>query len=162
MKMTLFKSKKKINVTKCIDDIENFVYKEIKRWGFRKYERTLHRFVSDNISQVITFQYGQGYGNETYLMWVNTGIRIPECVKREFQPSLIPKYYHEDDCNIRLCLGIIKNKNTNKAKIYNLKKNKIAVSILEEIVNVVLPVFDIMSNRQAILEHRRVSAFWYT
>ena len=43
-------------VTQQIDYIESEVYKRIKPLGFRKHGRTLHRFVSGDISQVISFQ----------------------------------------------------------------------------------------------------------
>ena len=42
-------------VTQQIDYIESEVYKRIKPLGFRKHGRTLHRFVSGDISQVISF-----------------------------------------------------------------------------------------------------------
>ncbi len=71
-------------VTQQIDYIESEVYKRIKPLGFRKHGRTLHRFVSGDISQVISFQCGQAYLDATHLMWVNIGIRIPECTERRF------------------------------------------------------------------------------
>ena len=73
-------------VTQQIDYIESEVYKRIKPLGFRKHGRTLHRFVSGDISQVISFQCGQAYLDATHLMWVNIGIRIPECMERRFEP----------------------------------------------------------------------------
>lgn len=44
------------NTTQIVDDIEAAVYAHIRPYGFRKYGRTLHRFVSGDISQVIHFQ----------------------------------------------------------------------------------------------------------
>lgn len=82
-------------VTQQIDYIESEVYKRIKPLGFRKHGRTLHRFVSGDISQVISFQCGQAYLDATHLMWVNIGIRIPECTERRFDAVNIRKYYHE-------------------------------------------------------------------
>lgn len=148
---------KKIDVTKCIDSIENMVYAQIKEYGFKKHGRTLHRFVSEDISQVINFQCGQAYRNETHLMWVNVGIRVPESFEREFNPQNLKKYYHEYDCNIRTRLGAVKNRDGNKATTYDLRKNsdKIAICIVKEIIDDVLPVFEVLSSREAILAHRR-------
>lgn len=42
----------------CTDEIEAAVYAQLKPLGFRKYGRTLHRFVSGDLSQVIHFQCG--------------------------------------------------------------------------------------------------------
>ncbi len=41
----------KINTTQMIDEIESAVYAHIKPYGFKKHGRTLHRFVSEDISQ---------------------------------------------------------------------------------------------------------------
>ena len=81
-------------VTAAIDAIEARVYATLKKFGFRRHGRTLHRFVSGDISQVINFQCGQAYRGETDSMWVNTGIRVPECSEREFFPSLPAKKYY--------------------------------------------------------------------
>ena len=93
--------------TQQIDYIESEVYKRIKPLGFRKHGRTLHRFVSGDISQVISFQCGQAYLDTTHLMWVNIGIRIPECMERRFDAVNSRKYYHEYHCTMRSRLGII-------------------------------------------------------
>lgn len=94
------------DTTSSIDRIEAAVYEQLRPLGFRKYGRTLHRFVSGDLSQVIHFQCGQAYREETHLMWVNIGIRVPECMDRVFQPTApMKKYYHEYECNIRCRLG---------------------------------------------------------
>ena len=101
-----------LNTTESIDIIENAVYAELKPLGFRKFGRTLHRFVDGDISQVINFQCGQSYRDETHLMWVNIGIRVPECELRRFeQEEKLKKYYHEYNCNMRSQLGKTKGKN---------------------------------------------------
>ena len=69
----------KSEISLIIDQIEAGVYKPVKPHGFRKHGRTLHRFVDEDISQVISFQPGQAYLNMTHLMTVNLGIRVPEC-----------------------------------------------------------------------------------
>lgn len=44
------------NTTQIVDDIEAAVYVHVRPYGFKKHGRTLHRFVSGDISQVIHFQ----------------------------------------------------------------------------------------------------------
>lgn len=39
-----------INTTQTVDEIEAAVYSHLKPLGFKKYGRTLHRFVSEDIS----------------------------------------------------------------------------------------------------------------
>lgn len=142
-------------VTQQIDYIESEVYKRIKPLGFRKHGRTLHRFVSGDISQVISFQCGQAYLDATHLMWVNIGIRIPECTERRFDAVNSRKYYHEYHCTMRSRLGIIASRDLEAVKAFCLYDDieTICGEIISEIENDVLPVFDILSSRQAILEH---------
>ena len=100
--------KEKSEITLKIDRIEAGVYQLVKPRGFRRHGRTLHRFVSGDISQVISFQCGQAYLNMTHMMTVNLGIRVPECFEKSFTPTEKPKkYYHEYECNIRSRLGEI-------------------------------------------------------
>ena len=147
----------KIDVTERIDSIENAVYKQLKEFGFKKHGRTLHRFVSEDISQVINFQCGQPYRNETHLMWVNIGIRVPESFERKFEAVNSKKYYHEYECNIRTRLGMAKLKDSNKATTYDLRKSidHMTADIVEEILDDVLPVFEILNSRESIIAHRR-------
>lgn len=154
--MMLFGSKTKIDVTERINYIENHVYQELKQYGFRKHGRTLHRFVSGDISQVINFQCGQAYLNATHLMWVNIGIRVPECFEATFESLPLKKYYHEYECNMRSCLGAISPRHLYRVTTYNLRRDieKMAAQILNEITNEVLPVFDVLSSREQILQHR--------
>ena len=144
-----------INTTEVIDKIENDIYLQLKPLGFRKYGRTLHRFVDGDISQVINFQCGQSYRNETHLMWVNIGIRVPECFLREFRTDAPQKkYYHEYECNILSRLGIIKG---GKESCYDLRKDtqKITDDILNQLNRYVLPAFEVLNSRDAILKERR-------
>ena len=53
------KKKTEINTTQIVDEIEAAVYEHVKPYGFKKYGRTLHRFISEDISQVIHFQSGK-------------------------------------------------------------------------------------------------------
>lgn len=144
-----------IDVTGRIDAIENAVYSAVKQYGFREHRRNLYRFVSGDISQAIEFQCGQSYLNETHLMWVRTGINVPECKERRFDPIEIKKYYSVSACNIRSSLGEIKPRG--KEMTYDLKGDidKITESIVNELLNEVIPVFNILSSREAILLHRR-------
>ena len=82
----------------CTDEIEAAVYAQLKPLGFRKYGRTLHRFVSGDLSQVIHFQCGLPSAGPAQQMWVNLGIRIPECDERTFSPSPPKRYYREYNC----------------------------------------------------------------
>ena len=83
----LFKKKTEINTTQIVDEIEAAVYAHIKPYGFKKHGRTLHRFVSGDISQVINFQCGRSISPVSGHLCVNIGVRIPECSERAFQPQ---------------------------------------------------------------------------
>lgn len=138
-----------------LDGIEQAVYAAVKSQGFRKYGRTLHRFVSEDISQVINFQLGQAYRGENHLLFVNVGIRVPECVTRSFAPEkTMKKYYHEYECNMRARFGEIEGK---KVSCYDLRQNTdgIVADIMRQIQEFVMPVFEILNSRDAILARRR-------
>ena len=140
---------------KVLDGIEAAVYVLVKPYGFQKHGRTLHRFVSGDISQIILFQLGQAYRGETHLLVVNVGIRVPECVNRQFCAEANPrKYYHEYDCNIRSRLGEIEGK---EVSCYDLRQpvSPIAGDILRQIETLVIPTFEILNSREAILAKRR-------
>ena len=146
-----------LNVPQCINKIEKTVYDRIKVFGFTRHGRVLHRFVSEDISQMISFQCGQSFRQETHLLWVNIGIRVPECIERKFEVSCEKEYYHEYECNIRTRLGAVKNRDAEKERTFDLRDDfrKNTEDITDEILEHVLPVFDVLSSRQAIIEHRR-------
>ncbi len=146
--------KSKLSTTETVDIIENLVYEELKPLGFRKFGRTLHRFVSGDISQVINFQVGLACRGLTDIMWVNTGIRVPECDKRDLEENQQKKYYHEYECTIRSRLGTVSGKS---ATDFSLKDSplKLATVIIEEIRKYVIPAFDVLCDRESILKHRR-------
>ncbi len=147
----LLKRQDKFDTIKTTDEIENSVYNVLKPLGFRKYGRTLHRFVSNDISQVVNFQIGKTVMQGK--MCVNIGIRIPECDERTFNPNNDKNYYPEHQCTIRSRLGVVSG---NNETWYDLRKDrKIADKIIKELINIVIPVFDTLNNRQAFLEHRR-------
>ncbi len=145
----------KSEITRRIDRIEAATYKVLKPFGFSKHGRTLHRFVEGDISQVVNFQCGQAYLEMTHLMWVNLGIRVPECFEREFSPSRpLKAFYHEYECNIRARIG---EQGGGNARTFNLKEedpDAMAAAITEVLLGQVLPVYDILSSRVAILAHR--------
>ncbi|MBQ9536014.1 MAG: DUF4304 domain-containing protein [Clostridia bacterium] len=144
----------KINSIKILDEIENAVYEHVKPLGFKKHGRTLHRFVSEDISQVINFQYANSKDMEG-LFCVNLGVRIPECSERTFHPNNPEKkYYHEYECTLRSRLGSISGK---REIWFNLRKNtkRIISSIISELDKVVIPAFSILVSREAIIAHRK-------
>ncbi len=144
------------NTTEAIDAIMREVYLICKPLGFRKHGRTLHRFVDGDISQVINFQCGQAYLDATHLMWVNVGIRVPECTLHAFHADENQKkYYHEYECNIRSRLGSVK---PGDESCYDLRGDpeKIIADIKEQLRQYVLPVFDELNSREAILMKRRL------
>lgn len=145
----------KLDSKESVDIVESIVYEQLKPFGFRKYGRTLHRFVDGDISQVINFQNGCPQKQIYNTLWVNLGIRIPECTERSFSISQpLKKYYHEYDCTIRTELGtFVNHKNTG----YSLKKDpqKIGKDILRKLKQFVLPIFDTLNSREAILKHRK-------
>lgn len=150
-----FKKKTEINTTQIVDEIEAAVYEYVKQYGFRKFGRTLHRFVSGDISQVIHFQSGMPSHGMSGLLCVNLGIRVPECSERTFLPKTEKKkYYHEYECTIRSRLGVVSGK---KETWYDLHKktDKIIKSIIEEIDQFVLPAYEVLNSREAILAHRK-------
>lgn len=155
----IFKTNK-LTSTESVDIIEKIVYEHLKPLGFRKHGRTLHRFVDGDISQVINFQNGCPSKGVYDILWVNLGIRVPECMERKFSiEEPLKKYYHEYECNIRTRLGsLVDGKNT----VYDLKKDphKIGKDIVERLKEYVLPVFEILNSRDGILKHRKEYALF--
>ena len=145
---------KEIDSKAAVDMIEGIVYKAVKPLGFRKFGRTLHRFVDGDISQVIHFQNGCPQKDVYDVLWVNLGIRVPECAERVFAVAAEKKrYYHEYDCNIRTRLGeLVDGKDTS----YDLrdKPEKIGTDILEKLNRYVLPLYEKIHSRDAVLEYR--------
>lgn len=144
-----------LDTVKLLDGIEASVYTVLKSLGFRRYGRTLHRFVSGDISQVVNFQLGQSHMGQAHLLYVNVGIRVPECFLLRFGPEAAPKkYYHEYECSIRSRLGTVEGK---PEACYDLRRpiDPIWTDILRQLQETVLPAFDVLSSRDAILSRRR-------
>ncbi len=150
---------KKSENTSTVSQIENVIYQELKKYGFRKHGRTLCRFTGpeDDIAQIITFQLGQAYRDETHLLYVNTGIRVPECFERDFVNAIEKKpYYYDYHATIRSMLGKIDGKKTYRE--FNLQTEKtidVEAEILRDIIDKVLPVYDLLSSREDILANRK-------
>lgn len=147
--------RKNVSSTECVDIIQNTVYDYLKPMGFRKYGRTFHRFVEGDISQVIHFQNGCPQKKVKNVLWINIGIRIPECQERCFSLSEpVKKYYHEYDCNMRTRLGFLAD---GKDTVYDLTGNpkKIASDVIKKLEKYVIPVFCVLNCRENILLYRR-------
>lgn len=149
----------KSEITLAVDRIEAAVHKEVKKLGFRKHGRTLCRFTGpeNDIAQIINFQTGMSWREETNLLYVNVAIRVPECEERNFIETIEKKaYYHEYEANICSRLGEIDGEKNSRE--FDLKKETledIEKEILDDILNKVIPVFDILDSRESILLHRR-------
>lgn len=150
----LFKKSPQINTTKVVNKIVSAVFEAVKPYGFERYGRTLHRFVSGDISQVIDFQSGMRETGMKNRLYVNIGIRIPECQERIFDAVNDKNYYEEYECTIRSRLGTVSKK---REACYDLTKStdKIIKSILDEIERLVIPTFEILQSRENILAYRR-------
>lgn len=140
--------------TGALDEVQQAMYALLKPLGFREHGRVFHRFVEGDISQVIELQRGQAYREETHLFWVSVGLRVPECQLRSFAPvEEAKRYYHEWQCNLRWTVGERGKKHNGS---YNLRKpvEPIKEDILARLTSSVLPMFDVLSSRDAILEKR--------
>ena len=143
-----------LSSVESVDIIEKTVYEYLKPFGFRKFGRTLHRFVDVDMSQVVNFQNGCPAKGIRDVLWINLGIRIPECVERKFVISgPLKKYYHEYECNIRTRLGILVD---GTDTVYDLKNDpeKIGSDIVERMRDYAMPVFAALNSRDAVLKDR--------
>lgn len=144
---------KEIDSTAMVDIVEARVYAVVKPMGFRKFGRTLHRFVGGDISQVIHFQNGCPQKDVHDVLWVNLGIRVPECFERTFTPGKQKRYYHEYECNIRTRLGALVD---GEDTAYDLGEDpeQIGRDVLEKLRKYVLPLYEKVADRDAILKYR--------
>ena len=146
-------SVEKPDIKKVLDEIEAAVYAHLKPLGFRKHGRTLHRFVSGDISQVVSFQVYRNMMEPSDKFCVNLGIRVPECAERKFQPSIEKTYYQEQECTLRSRLGSVSGR---KEAWFSLcdDPTQTVKAIIEELDYFVLPVYDVLCSREAILSKR--------
>ena len=145
--------KKEIDSGAVVDAVEAMVYAVVKPLGFRKFGRTLHRFVGGDISQVIHFQNGCPQQDVHDVLWVNLGIRVPECFERTFAPGKQKRYYHEYECNIRTRLGELAD---GRDAEYDLREapEGIGKDVVEKLKLHVLPLYEKVTSRDAVLEYR--------
>lgn len=146
----------KLSPVQTVDEIEKQVFEFLKPYGFKKFGRTLGRFVEGDIFQLVNFQIftpetinlqtGERKKDKTQRVVVNLGIRVPECAERSFKPEKEKKYYHDYECNIRSTL----------ADTYSLKKSplKTADRIIDALKDSVISDFDTLCSRQAILDNK--------
>ena len=90
-------------------------------------------------------------------MWVNIGIRVPECMEHSFELQNQKMYYTEVACNMRTRLGAVRHRDSRRMTTYDLRKDtgKLVKEIVGEIMQDVIPVFNLLSSRESILSHRR-------
>ena len=79
--------RKKMSSTECVDTIQEVVCEYLKPLGFHKFGRTMHRFVEEDISQVIHFQNGCPQKSVREKLWINIGIRVSEYAEKKFKIS---------------------------------------------------------------------------
>lgn len=144
----------KLSSAESVDVIQKIVYDFLKPLGFRRHGRVMHRFVDGDISQVVELQNGCPEKGVAGVLWVNLGIRVPECAEQTFTPPAQKNYYHEYECNIRVRLGEYVD---GRDLPYDLKckPETIGGDIAERLDMHVMPVFDTLSSRAAILARRR-------
>ena len=144
----------KPDAKQTLDEIVAAVYAHLKPLGFRKFGRTLHRFVSGDISQVVSFQVYRNMMEPSDKFCVNLGIRVPECAERKFQPSIEKTYYQEQECTLRSRLGSVSGR---KEAWFSLcdDPTQTTEAMIEELDHFVLPVYDVLCSREAILSKRR-------
>lgn len=77
-----------------------------------------------------------------------------ECDERTFSPSPPKRYYREYNCTLRSRLGSIDGR---QELCFDLRKqpSQLLNQILPDVLTKVLPVYDVLSSREAILAHRR-------
>ena len=144
-----------IDAPKILDEIEGNVYAVLKPLGFRKFGRTLHRFVSGDLSQVVNFQI---WGDR---FCVNLGIRVPECDERLNPPSN-KKYYHEYSCTLRSRLGQVSGKHETWFDLRK-KTEKTSKKIIKELLDIVIPSYEVLNSRNAILQKSgEYPNYWFT
>ena len=85
------KKRRNVDSLAALDSISKAVAEALKPHGFRRHGQTLHRFVSGDISQLINFQRGEARHGVSHLLYVNVGIRVPECEARSFDAELEQK-----------------------------------------------------------------------
>ena len=149
---SLFRKEPARSTTEIVDLIQKELHDYLKPLGFRKFGRTFNRVVDGDMVQVIHLQNGCAAKGVTGILWVNLGIRVPECFEHNFSGTEKPKkYYHEYECDIRVRLGELVDRRDSH---YDLKRKpeKIAKDIIQRLAVHVMPKFDSLSSRDTILQ----------
>ena len=142
------RKQRQAEATRALEEVQSAMYAVLKPLGFRKHGRVFHRFVDGDISQVVELQRGQAYLEQTHLLWVSVGIRVPECQLRTFAPEEnAKKYYHEWECSLRYALG---EKSKRQSGAYDLRKplEPIIEDILGRLQTSALPALEALSSRR--------------
>ena len=134
--------------------IIKIVYARLKPLGFRKHGKTLHRFVDGDISQVVWFF---SKINNPYLpdmLLVNAGIRVPECdLMRFIIPEQTKKYYHYATTHLRSAL-LRDADGDSGIYLQGTDPQQLIDNLMERLENEVIPAFDVLSNRDNIINHK--------
>lgn len=138
---------------KKVDLIQRTLSPYLKENGFRRYGRTYVKFVDEDIAQVINLQNGCPQKGVQGTLWVNLGIRVPECFEHKVSDFTEKKCYQDYECNIRCRLDELCKAESG----YDLSEDAedIAGDILEKLKKYAMPVFDALDCRDAILAHRK-------
>ena len=145
----------KLTSTETVKIIEKIVYDHLKPFGFKKHGRILHRFVEGDISQVVHFQSDISADGSFEALWINLGIRVPECQLKKFIISEpIKNYYHLSACNLRsgLC-GT--GKTGSWFLLHKSEPKQIIKNIIEQLDENVIPTFETLNSRDNILKYRK-------
>jgi len=145
-----------------LNSIQNQVHiSSLKPNGFAKSGRTHCRRTDDGLFQVITFQIGQSYCDDTDKFWVNIGVRVPESFELSLDPTTEKKIYQEYHCNIRTRLFKFTEPDAYKGyadKYFSLQEDdtsRIADEIISLINKYVMPFFSDLESREKVLANRR-------
>jgi hypothetical protein len=144
-----------------LDEVQDQVHKFcLKPNGFVKKGRTHCRKTDDGLYQVVNFQIGQAYYNDTDKFWVNIGVRVPEAFERSLDIVTEKDFYKEYECNIRTTLfrfvGVSNYKGYNN-KYLSLRNENVSL-LAEEIISLinqyVFPMFSDLESRDKVLINR--------
>ena len=145
-----------------LDEIQRQVHKScLKPNGFVKKGRTHCRKTDDGLYQVVDFQIGQSYRDDTDKFWVNVGVRVPEAFERSLDIVEEKDFYKEYECNIRTTLfkfvGVGNYKGYNN-KYYSLENENVSM-LADEIISLinqyVFPMFSDLESRDKVLINRK-------
>ncbi len=135
--------------------IIKIVYARLKPLGFRKHGKTLHRFVDGDISQVVYFASKINDQCLPDALWILTGIRVPECDLMRFViPEQTKKYYHYATSHLRGSLFIDKNGDGTWILFQETDPQQLIDNVMERLENEVIPAFEVLSNRDNIINHK--------